>query len=743
MNFFDYNFKDNKPKKPLATKASGSSSLYGIPVPQSYKSPFIGVTNKQKDSAKNTVANKMAESVFKKTVASNPGFNPFATTNLKQPVNQVPAEQVSSRMPVQPAPVQPKQTQQKMSSGLFSAFPGNIAMDKQTGKIGGTSLFGAKKAEPEIKPKPVKVADVYALVNETGLQYEEAARYLAEKNKKEAEDAAIINRVTSEANQTEKERRANEIRLQMGLDLQGTNPDALRSIGTPGQAPAQQQEQDLEAQYNGAPTQNSNYTAQFDDQGNLVSSGGAPANMQSGTTPSPTTGTTSTNTGTQQGVDNATAANMNTPNNTADAAAQQKLESLDSMALALLTGAHDELLYGNDEAWWNQLSPVEQQKNRIKAFESVQRQSQEYYKEYQDKKSAESSAAKTKPGIMNELGIGAFEQANLTSQLNTYKQELVKPKTKAMVSLQKQLDTVKERMKSGKFNAIDDYTILFNYVKGLDDTAVRESEIATISTIAGSLGIDSSKIINYLRAGKTEAAAMLFTSDARDTLISALQSRATDYMNDLNNQKQGLVDTMNIYGIPEDYQNSWIYGGSSPTSQQSTQSSQPQAYQSQADGKYYYQVDGQIYASDEPVNFNQAGNASDSKVVDVNDAMRRIARNESQGKANNGYGAIGPEIPSGYYKGDRAIGKYQIMSKNIPSWSKEALGRSITTKEFYENPKLQDQIARHKLQEFRDKHGTWSDAASVWLTGDPLAIGKNKKDVLGTSGQEYVNKFLS
>jgi len=126
-------------------------------------------------------------------------------------------------------------------------------------------------------------------------------------------------------------------------------------------------------------------------------------------------------------------------------------------------------------------------------------------------------------------------------------------------------------------------------------------------------------------------------------------------------------------------------------------------------------------------------------VRDVNDAMSRIARNESDG--NGGYFAIGPVVTSGQYKGERAIGKYQIMPGNVGPWSKEILGYEITPQQLYQSPQLQDAIAKAKLQQAYNKYGSWSDAASVWFTGRPAAQGANAKDVLGTSGAQYVNKF--
>lgn len=118
----------------------------------------------------------------------------------------------------------------------------------------------------------------------------------------------------------------------------------------------------------------------------------------------------------------------------------------------------------------------------------------------------------------------------------------------------------------------------------------------------------------------------------------------------------------------------------------------------------------------------------------VGQAMASITNIESGGN----YEAVGPETDSG----DRAYGRYQIMGANIPEWSKEALGRSITVDEFLANPQIQDQITRHQMTKSYEKYGNLDDVASVWFTGRPVAqAGLEVKDVLGTSNADYLAKF--
>lgn len=121
----------------------------------------------------------------------------------------------------------------------------------------------------------------------------------------------------------------------------------------------------------------------------------------------------------------------------------------------------------------------------------------------------------------------------------------------------------------------------------------------------------------------------------------------------------------------------------------------------------------------------------------VSDTMESIKKLESSGN----YGAIGPKTKSG----DEALGAYQIMDKmNLKNWSKEAIGREVTRDEFLESPEIQDQIARHRMQQIYDQYGNKEDVASVWFTGKPVReAGGEVADVTGTTNAEYQKRFKS
>jgi hypothetical protein len=67
-----------------------------------------------------------------------------------------------------------------------------------------------------------------------------------------------------------------------------------------------------------------------------------------------------------------------------------------------------------------------------------------------------------------------------------------------------------------------------------------------------------------------------------------------------------------------------------------------------------------------------------------------------------------------------ALGKYQIMPGNIPQWSREALGYSISARKFYQSPQLQEQIAQFKLRQYYSKYGP-EGAAVAWYAGPGTA----------------------
>jgi hypothetical protein len=111
-----------------------------------------------------------------------------------------------------------------------------------------------------------------------------------------------------------------------------------------------------------------------------------------------------------------------------------------------------------------------------------------------------------------------------------------------------------------------------------------------------------------------------------------------------------------------------------------------------------------------------------------------IASMESAGSGD--YRAIGTPHP----KLGRPLGKYQIMEANIPQWSKEALGRSVTPDEFLANDKIQDMVFDHRFAQYANKHGE-EGAARAWLGGEGAVNKPGRADVHGTSVGDYGSRF--
>jgi hypothetical protein len=116
---------------------------------------------------------------------------------------------------------------------------------------------------------------------------------------------------------------------------------------------------------------------------------------------------------------------------------------------------------------------------------------------------------------------------------------------------------------------------------------------------------------------------------------------------------------------------------------------------------------------------------------DIAAAKAAISKIESHGD----YAALGPVVKGG----DRAIGKYQVMASNVPSWTRLALGRELTPEEFRASPDAQEKVFERQFGDYMRKYGP-AGAASMWFTGRPDA--PNVKDALGTSAPAYVRKFV-
>lgn len=132
------------------------------------------------------------------------------------------------------------------------------------------------------------------------------------------------------------------------------------------------------------------------------------------------------------------------------------------------------------------------------------------------------------------------------------------------------------------------------------------------------------------------------------------------------------------------------------------------------------------------------GAANDnSNILQFPGSMSAYAKAIQSIESGGNYSALGPITRTG----DRAYGAYQVMGANIPSWTKQALGQSLTPEQFLGNSAAQDSVFQKIFGGYVSKYGA-SGAAQAWF-GGPGSVGSGggAKDMLGTSGTAYVQKF--
>jgi hypothetical protein len=121
--------------------------------------------------------------------------------------------------------------------------------------------------------------------------------------------------------------------------------------------------------------------------------------------------------------------------------------------------------------------------------------------------------------------------------------------------------------------------------------------------------------------------------------------------------------------------------------------------------------------------------------VSMEAAKYAIAMNESGGN----YGEVGPMITHGSYAGDRAVGKYQVMSKDLPNRLAAAGLPQMSAQDFLHNPQAQELEFEHEFGGLMSKYGSFNDAASMWFSGHPMRANDRTSDgYLSTPG--YIAK---
>lgn len=133
------------------------------------------------------------------------------------------------------------------------------------------------------------------------------------------------------------------------------------------------------------------------------------------------------------------------------------------------------------------------------------------------------------------------------------------------------------------------------------------------------------------------------------------------------------------------------------------------------------------------------GTASPPQPMDV---YQNTIKHMETGGQKDPYSAMVPSVDPKSGATRYAVGAYGIMDSNVPSWTKDALGRSMTPQEFAADPSAQDAVFRAKFGNYVQKYGP-EGAARAWLAGEGGMNNPNVKDTFGTDPISYGRKFAN
>lgn len=104
------------------------------------------------------------------------------------------------------------------------------------------------------------------------------------------------------------------------------------------------------------------------------------------------------------------------------------------------------------------------------------------------------------------------------------------------------------------------------------------------------------------------------------------------------------------------------------------------------------------------------------------------------------YDAVGPSVNGG----DRALGKYQVMASNVPSWTLKHYGIELTAEQYLANEQAQDAVFKGEFGGYIKRFGNVRDAISMWHSGRPYekAVRDGAADV-NMSTASYVDKIMA
>ncbi|OEJ24289.1 hypothetical protein AS594_07100 [Streptomyces agglomeratus] len=109
----------------------------------------------------------------------------------------------------------------------------------------------------------------------------------------------------------------------------------------------------------------------------------------------------------------------------------------------------------------------------------------------------------------------------------------------------------------------------------------------------------------------------------------------------------------------------------------------------------------------------------------------------TQQESGGNYGAVGVWV-----NGDRAYGRYQVMGANIPSWTRQYYGRTLTPQQYLNSREAQDAVVRGRLQSYVNKYG-YRGAASAWYSGNASLHMSTRSQPGGPSIKGYVDSIMN
>ena len=122
------------------------------------------------------------------------------------------------------------------------------------------------------------------------------------------------------------------------------------------------------------------------------------------------------------------------------------------------------------------------------------------------------------------------------------------------------------------------------------------------------------------------------------------------------------------------------------------------------------------------VSSGSSGSVSSSGGGSLDNFLAKIAKKESGGN----YGAVN--------KDSGALGKYQVMPANVASWTKQALGKSLTPQQYLASKDAQEAVAKKVLGGYLSKYGE-EGAAIAWYSGESNAKKHAKTGQVSTKAQ--------